>query len=90
MGDAQTNSALLAARPVEYVDDGATALTVRRVGQGPAVILLPGFPLHSLTYRRLVPHWQMRSPVIVSTFPGPASRVGPRRPISRFRRTRDR
>jgi len=56
MADARTTSALLSAQPVEYVDEGATAVAVRRAGQGPAIILIPGFPLHSLTYRRLVPH----------------------------------
>ena len=56
MADAHTYSSLLAAQPVEHVGDGGTALAVRRVGQGPAVILIPGFPLHGLTYRRLVPH----------------------------------
>ena len=56
MADARTTSALLSAQPVEYVDEGGTAVAVRRAGQGPAIILIPGFPLHSLTYRRLVPH----------------------------------
>lgn len=43
----------LAAAPIEYVGDGTDAVAVRRVGQGPPLIMIPGFPLHGLTFRRV-------------------------------------
>jgi len=49
------NTTSLLTAPLEYVGQGETSLAVRRVGRGPAVILIAGFPLHGLTYRRLVP-----------------------------------
>jgi pimeloyl-ACP methyl ester carboxylesterase len=43
----------LSAAPLEYIGDGAEALALRRIGQGPSLIMVPGFPLHGLTYRRV-------------------------------------
>jgi haloalkane dehalogenase len=45
----------LSAAPLQYVGEAGTALALRRIGKGPPLIMIPGFPFHSLTYRRLVP-----------------------------------
>lgn len=54
-GTSRGNGAALAEAPVAHIGDAVTALAVRRVGHGPPLLLLPGFPLHGLTYRRVVP-----------------------------------
>jgi pimeloyl-ACP methyl ester carboxylesterase len=48
-----TDLAAFQAAPVERVDVG-TELTYRRFGQGPAVVLVHGWPLNGATYRGLV------------------------------------
>src|SRR5262245_53887289 len=41
--------------PRAFLDVGHSRLAYRRFGQGPDVVLVHGWPLHSATFRRLVP-----------------------------------
>lgn len=43
------------AAPAERIDCGDATLVLRRFGQGPALLLVHGFPLHGYTWRQLLP-----------------------------------
>lgn len=42
--------------PERYIDVGAGEAAYRRVGRGPDVLFVHGWPLSSATYRRMLPH----------------------------------
>ena len=50
---------------VHRIDTGAASLAVRVGGSGPAVVLLHGFPQHSLVWRRVAPVLAEQFTVIV-------------------------
>lgn len=47
---------LFRAEPDEYLDVGAGEAAYRRVGQGPDVLFVHGWPVSGATFRRLLPH----------------------------------
>jgi pimeloyl-ACP methyl ester carboxylesterase len=46
---------MLRAGPMRTIDTGSVKVATWTVGQGPDLVLLHGWPLHSATFRRLVP-----------------------------------
>ena len=48
-------SQLYASAPVEKLEIGDATLALRRFGQGPALLLVHGWPLHGYTWRKLLP-----------------------------------
>lgn len=56
--------------PVRFLDLGHTRLAHRAVGQGPDVVLIHGWPLHSLTWRDVVPRLADRYRCHVIDLPG--------------------
>ena len=53
MAEAATES--FAALPVEHTSIGPTRYTWRKVGTGPALVLIHGFPLSGFTWRKVLP-----------------------------------
>jgi pimeloyl-ACP methyl ester carboxylesterase len=49
-------SALFRAPPHQFLDVGTGEVAYRRVGTGPDVLFVHGWPVSSATYRRLLPH----------------------------------
>lgn len=47
---------LFRSEPERYVDVGSTAAAYRKVGTGPDVLFVHGWPAHGATFRRLLPH----------------------------------
>src|SRR5262249_15420582 len=47
-------------QPPEFVDAGDATLACRRYGQGPALLLVHGFPLNGYPWRKLLPDLQRR------------------------------
>ena len=56
--------------PVRFLDLGHTRLAHRVVGHGPDVVLIHGWPLHSLTWRDVVPRLADRYRCHVIDLPG--------------------
>ncbi|MGZ4797141.1 MAG: alpha/beta fold hydrolase [Acidimicrobiia bacterium] len=56
--------------PATFVDTGSERLAVRRVGAGPPLLLVHGFPLSGLTWRRVVPTLAAHFHCIVPDLPG--------------------
>lgn len=50
-----------ALRPIHYPDGPTSSIAVRRVGHGPPLVMLHGFPLHGGTFRHLVRRLSERS-----------------------------
>ncbi len=48
--------ALFRAPPARHIDVGEGAVAYRRVGQGPDVLFVHGYPVSGATFRRLLPH----------------------------------
>lgn len=49
-------SQLFREAPQDYIDVGAGEVAYRRVGSGPDVLFIHGWPVSGATYRRLLPH----------------------------------
>lgn len=56
-----------------WADVGGTKIAYRRVGRGPAVVFIHGWPLSGITWRRLVSRLQDRFTCIVPDLPGSGS-----------------
>jgi pimeloyl-ACP methyl ester carboxylesterase len=56
--------------PAQFVDTGTARLPVRRFGEGPALLLVHGFPLSGFTWRRLLPALSRRYTCYVPDLPG--------------------
>lgn len=58
------------ASPVRFQDVGSAEIAYRTVGSGPPVLLLHGWPLSGLTYRKLVPELAQRFSCHAIDLPG--------------------
>ena len=58
------------AMPAHEVDTGTARLPCRRFGQGPALLLVHGFPLSGFTWRKLLPELSSRYTCYVPDLPG--------------------
>lgn len=68
---------------------GEVDLTVRVGGSGPAVVLLHGFPQHSLTFRRIAPALSERFTMIVPDQRGMGASTLPSTPFTKTDMARD-
>jgi pimeloyl-ACP methyl ester carboxylesterase len=68
---------------------GEVDLAVRIGGNGPAVVLLHGFPQHSLTFRRIAPALSKRFTVIVPDERGMGASTLPSTPFTKTEMARD-
>jgi haloalkane dehalogenase len=59
-----------ASAPVQHTTIGGTRYAWRRYGQGPALLLLHGFPLSGFTWRHLLPELSRRHTCYVPDVPG--------------------
>jgi haloalkane dehalogenase len=57
-------------QPLELVQVNGARIAYRKFGDGPALLLLHGFPFSSLTYRFVVPHLMRRFTCILPDTPG--------------------
>ncbi len=66
-----TTSELFLAAAVKWIDTGATRVAYRVFGTGgPPLVCIHGWPLHSFTYRKLLPHLQDRFTCYMVDLPG--------------------
>lgn len=56
--------------PVEMIDTGSERLPCRRVGSGPPLLLVHGFPLSGFTWRKVLPALAARRTCVVPDLPG--------------------
>jgi pimeloyl-ACP methyl ester carboxylesterase len=56
--------------PVELIDTGSERLPCRRVGDGPPLLLVHGFPLSGFTWRKVLPALAERRTCFVPDLPG--------------------
>ena len=62
-------------KPHSYVDAGTERLAYWRFGRGPDVVLIHGWPLHSATFRRIVPAFAPQLTVHLFDLPGTGFRL---------------
>lgn len=67
--DSAAGTAFLQA-PVEYIALSDSSIALRRFGQGPALLLVHGFPLSGFTWRHLLPALSARYTCYVPDLPG--------------------
>lgn len=69
--------------PDAFLDVGAGEVAYRRIGSGPDVLFVHGFPVSGATFRTLLPHLADHVTCHVIDFPGAgSSRFGPDTPIT--------
>src|SRR5690349_203421 len=56
--------------PLRFHGDGSTQLAYRTIGEGPPLLMIHGFPLHGLTYRKLVRDLSRDHTCVVVDLPG--------------------
>ncbi|MEL7210121.1 MAG: alpha/beta fold hydrolase, partial [Actinomycetota bacterium] len=75
-------AALFRAEPTGFIDVGDSEVAHRRVGTGPDVLFVHGWPVTGATYRRLLPHLVDHVTCHVVDLPGAGdSRFGPDSPL---------
>ena len=65
-----SNTTKFLAQSVQFAQLGDAKIAYRKFGDGPALVLLHGFPFSSLTYRHLVPHLQQHFTCYALDTPG--------------------
>lgn len=76
-------TALFRQPPARTFDVGAGEVAYRKVGRGPDVLFVHGWPVSSATYRKLLPHLADRVTCHLIDLPGAGdSRFGPDTPIT--------
>lgn len=56
--------------PVEKINVGENRIVVRRVGQGPNLLLIHGWPLSGITFRHILPELEKHFTCIIPDLPG--------------------
>lgn len=67
---ADPDSQIYHSAALQWVDTGTARLPVRRVGSGPALLLVHGFPLSGFTWRKILPGLAERHTCYVPDLPG--------------------
>jgi haloalkane dehalogenase len=67
---AEDGTKLFLDAPVERLDTGSARLVYRRVGTGPPLLLVHGFPLSGFTWRKLLPELATRHTCYMPDLPG--------------------
>ena len=69
--------------PEAFLDVGAGEVAYRRVGQGPDVLFVHGWPVSGATFRKLLPHLSTHVTCHIIDFPGAgSSRFDPETPLT--------
>jgi pimeloyl-ACP methyl ester carboxylesterase len=71
-------------QPLRHFGDQDTAIAYRIIGRGPALLLIHGYPLHGLTFRKVVPDLRRDYTCVVVDLPGAGESVWGRRTDFRF------
>jgi pimeloyl-ACP methyl ester carboxylesterase len=71
-------------QPLRYFGDKDTRVAYRIIGSGPALLMIHGYPLHGLTYRKIVPDLRRDHTCVVVDLPGAGESVWSRRTAFRF------
>jgi pimeloyl-ACP methyl ester carboxylesterase len=69
---AEDGTKLFLDAPVERLDTGTARLVYRRIGTGPPLLLVHGFPLSGFTWRKLLPELATRHSCYVPDLPASA------------------
>jgi pimeloyl-ACP methyl ester carboxylesterase len=69
---------------LRHFGDQDTRVAYRTIGGGPALLLIHGYPLHGLTFRRIVPDLRRDYTCVVVDLPGAGESVWGRRTDFRF------
>ena len=69
---------------LRYFGDQDTRVAYRIIGSGPALLMIHGYPLHGLTYRKIVPDLRRDHACVVVDLPGAGESVWSRRTDFRF------
>jgi pimeloyl-ACP methyl ester carboxylesterase len=64
-----------AAHPLRFHGEGSTQVAYRTIGEGPPLLMIHGFPLHGLTYRKLVEELCGEFTCVVVDLPGAGESV---------------
>lgn len=80
---AEESSALFRKPPQRHLDVGCGEVAYRRIGSGPDVLFVHGWPVHSATFRKLLPHLVDHVTCHLIDLPGAgASRFNSQTPLS--------
>lgn len=60
----------LISQPLTMYGEGPTRLAYRTIGEGPPLLLIHGFPLHGMTFRKIVPDLSRDFTCVVVDLPG--------------------
>ena len=71
-------------QPLRHFGDQDTQIAYRIIGSGPALLLIHGFPLHGLTFRKIVPDLRRDFTCVVVDLPGAGESVWNHRTDFRF------
>jgi haloalkane dehalogenase len=71
-------------QPLRHFGDHDTRIAYRIIGSGPALLLIHGFPLHGLTFRKIVPYLRQHYTCVVVDLPGAGESVWNRGTDFRF------
>jgi pimeloyl-ACP methyl ester carboxylesterase len=71
-------------QPLRHFGDQDTRVAYRIIGSGPALLMIHGYPLHGLTYRKIVPDLRRDHACVVVDLPGAGESIWSRRTDFRF------